>query len=174
VELVGAEGAPWWGVPVIAGLFLVGGATMGFGSSWLLEGRRAKTKLRQRFLNEILSNAATLVKQADTIVSLASERASWLRLEDHVRARASTQEWLDDNWTALTAEADDLIRSRATLALTAPPAVVEASNALARNAALLLLRGREDAEITQGCSDLIGRYGREMRAETRKAFGIAD
>jgi hypothetical protein len=62
VQMIGTgEGAPWWGVPVIAGAFLIIGGALGFYFNWVIENRKAKAALRNRFIDQILETCAKIL-----------------------------------------------------------------------------------------------------------------
>lgn len=63
------DAAPWWGVPVIAGGFLVIGAFLGFFLNTLQDDRRAARELQIRFLEQRLVSASRLLGIADDVRS---------------------------------------------------------------------------------------------------------
>lgn len=56
-----AEAAPWWGVPVIAGAFLILGGAIGFWSNWRLEARKQTRAEALRWDADIRQYAAELL-----------------------------------------------------------------------------------------------------------------
>jgi len=56
-----ADIAPWWGVPVIAGAFLILGAVLGFWSNWLLEARKQSRTEALRWDADIRQYSAELL-----------------------------------------------------------------------------------------------------------------
>ena len=60
--------APWWGVPVVAGTFLIVGAVVGFLFNWLTDSRRAKREDRLRNLADV---KATSLKVAEILRQLS-------------------------------------------------------------------------------------------------------
>jgi len=70
IEVVGGgDGAPWWGVPVIAGSFLVLGAVLAFMFSSIQEKRRVELQISQRWdqdLREHVSAVIALSRQLRT------------------------------------------------------------------------------------------------------------
>lgn len=53
--------APWWGVPVVAGVFLLLGGVLGFWSNWLLDGRKQKRSEYLRWDEDIRKYTSELV-----------------------------------------------------------------------------------------------------------------
>ncbi len=54
--------APWWGVPVVAGSFLIIGALLGFLFNWVLEGRKASRAEAIRWDADLRKYAAELIE----------------------------------------------------------------------------------------------------------------
>lgn len=67
VEIVGNGGAPWWGVPVIAGVFLIVGAALGFWFNWLIEARKQRLADAVRWHNDIREHVAELLAAAEVV-----------------------------------------------------------------------------------------------------------
>ena len=62
-----AEAAPWWGVPVIAGAFLVIGALLGFLFNWIADARKAKREHTQRWHDEVRKLSVEAVAAARAV-----------------------------------------------------------------------------------------------------------
>lgn len=61
IEIVGGSGAPWWGVPVIAGIFLISGAFLGFFLNRANDSRRTRREDEQRWDRDLLGRAVDVV-----------------------------------------------------------------------------------------------------------------
>lgn len=59
--------APWWGVPVVAGVFLLLGSVLGFWSNWLLEGRKQKRSEHLRWDEDIRKYTSELIAASQTL-----------------------------------------------------------------------------------------------------------
>lgn len=68
-----AAQAPWWGVPVVAGVFLLLGGLLGFWSNWLLEGRKQKRSEYLRWDEDIRKYASEIIALSQI---LSKERLS--------------------------------------------------------------------------------------------------
>lgn len=76
IEIVGNDhGTPWFGVPLVAGVFLVVGALLGFWFNWLLDGRKARRDQSRQwdadireFGSKALGAAALLPTELDLAV----------------------------------------------------------------------------------------------------------
>jgi hypothetical protein len=67
VESGSATEAPWWGVPVVAGAFLIAGALLGFLFNRLQDDRRMKREDRLRWDDRILERSAKFVQSAEEL-----------------------------------------------------------------------------------------------------------
>jgi hypothetical protein len=65
VEVVAAMPAPWRGVPVVAGGFLLLGGVLGFFFNRLQDNRKAKREDRQRWDERIIDLSASVLDSAD-------------------------------------------------------------------------------------------------------------
>lgn len=75
VELANtADGVPWWGVPVIAGAFLIVGAALGFWFNWILEGRRARREDLRKWDDRILELTVDVAAKVDAFARVASTK----------------------------------------------------------------------------------------------------
>lgn len=63
--------APWWGVPVVAGSFLVIGAVLGFWFNRLQDDRKAKREHDQRWYEHVRSLSAEAVALISEYISVA-------------------------------------------------------------------------------------------------------
>lgn len=61
IEAAAASPAPWWGVPVIAGSFLILGGVFGFASNWLLENRKQARAEAIRWDGDIREYVAEII-----------------------------------------------------------------------------------------------------------------
>lgn len=71
IEIVGVVGAtPWWGVPVIAGLFLLTGGFLTFLFTRSNDARKAAREQAATWSEDLLDRGARLLDAADTVRSL--------------------------------------------------------------------------------------------------------
>ena len=70
IQVVGVEGAPWWGVPAIAGGFLVLGALLGFWFNKIQDDRKAKRELAARYMDQRLEHCSALLESARVVDDL--------------------------------------------------------------------------------------------------------
>jgi hypothetical protein len=61
------ESAPWWGVPVVAGAFLLIGGLLTFLFNFALDRARARRESRQRWDGALLEAGAELLQTAQAI-----------------------------------------------------------------------------------------------------------
>jgi hypothetical protein len=94
VQIVGGEAAPWWGVPVIAGAFLLIGAVVAFLLNRSLEASKATREARTRWHTDVRSLGAEvlaialqmtdtydLIQSTGTENQVVRERRSALKVE---------------------------------------------------------------------------------------------
>jgi hypothetical protein len=79
--------APWWGVPVIAGVFLLTGTLIGFVSNHMLMRKQLRREDHRRWDNEILNTA--LLMQGIVRDLLRRDLSEWPKDEEGVRVRAA-------------------------------------------------------------------------------------
>ncbi|NUT72348.1 hypothetical protein [Pseudarthrobacter sp. C4D7] len=65
ITLFSQKDAPWWGVPVIAGIFLMIGASMSFGSAWTVDRIKGNRELARRFDADIKAYGAEFLQSCD-------------------------------------------------------------------------------------------------------------
>lgn len=66
--------APWWGVPLIAGCFLIIGGALGFWFNWLLDGRRQRRSEAIRWDGDLRQYVAELVSIVETLIRERTRR----------------------------------------------------------------------------------------------------
>ncbi|MCA5891987.1 hypothetical protein LEP48_01305 [Isoptericola sp. NEAU-Y5] len=71
--------APWWGVPAIAGSFLIVGGALGFWFNWILEGRRQGRSEAIRWDGDIRQYVAELVGVVETLIKERSRRGAFTK-----------------------------------------------------------------------------------------------
>lgn len=79
IEVVGGDGAPWWGVPVIAGGFLILGAVLGFFFNQLQDKRRAERERIQQWDKNLLDHASSAISLARQFISDAYDHETWMK-----------------------------------------------------------------------------------------------
>ncbi|CAN7151616.1 hypothetical protein LJR044_002483 [Microbacterium foliorum] len=123
-----AAAAPWWGVPVVAGSFLLIGAALGFLFNWLLENRKQSRAEAIRWDSDIREYAADLISAARklemehalqsgfTAGSLNIFRTELDQLTDQQRAELlggdTAEEWLRSRVEGVRDEAPEFEASR--------------------------------------------------------------
>lgn len=70
---VAAPAAPWWGVPVVAGCFLIVGAVLGFFFNRLQDKHRADREKLQRWDQNVLGHTSRVVLLAERFITEAHE-----------------------------------------------------------------------------------------------------
>ncbi|WIE74487.1 hypothetical protein [Curtobacterium sp. MCSS17_007] len=68
-----APTAPWWGVPVVAGCFLIVGAILGFLFNRLQDKHRAKREKLERWDQNVLDHTSRVVLLAERFIAEAHE-----------------------------------------------------------------------------------------------------
>ncbi|WIB34418.1 hypothetical protein [Curtobacterium sp. MCSS17_005] len=72
-EAVASPAAPWWGVPVVAGAFLIVGAILGFFFNRLQDKHRADREKLQRWDQNVLGHTSRVVLLAERFITEAHE-----------------------------------------------------------------------------------------------------
>ncbi|WP_146085489.1 hypothetical protein [Rathayibacter sp. AY1C4] len=107
-------GAPWWGVPVVAGSFLILGAILGFVFNRINEGAKALREDSVRWSNNILLTATdfrrAIVAATDGLLSVDSMREDWLNMgaDEYTANQPKKQIEIHQNLHTARASADDL------------------------------------------------------------------
>lgn len=73
IQIVGESSAPWWGVPVIAGCFLLLGAVLGFIFNRLNDRHRERREARTRWHDLVRELSAEIVTGADRVWKLRQD-----------------------------------------------------------------------------------------------------
>jgi hypothetical protein len=160
--------APWWGVPVIAGSFLIIGGLLAFLYSLITEGRKAKREDVRRFENDIrrlhvaIFRAAAPFSSTDSLTwSNSEERA--IKLADLRQAISAMEEAMfelmiiADN--AVLDKVNDVVSNAVAVVdhlddggEVSPPLLESVAHALHRLVGQMRnsLRIPEDVKVTQG------------------------
>lgn len=77
----GGDAAPWWGVPVIAGGFLVLGAFLAFVFNLIQDNRRAAREKAQRWDQNVLDHTSTVITLTKRLLSASSDYQSAQQVE---------------------------------------------------------------------------------------------
>jgi hypothetical protein len=70
---VAGSSAPWWGVPVVAGCFLIVGAVLGFLFNRLQDKQRAEREKHQRWDQNVLDHTSRIVLLSERFITEAHE-----------------------------------------------------------------------------------------------------
>jgi len=110
IDVAANTSAPWWGVPVIAGSFLVIGAALGFAFNWLLESRKAKREDKLRWHELVRKLSAEIFAHGSRLYDLSREDADLrsLGLDDSIPIKAQVVRALSEEKRALANKANEL------------------------------------------------------------------
>jgi hypothetical protein len=127
VELATSQAsAPWWGVPVVAGLFLIIGAILGYIFNRANERRRELREDKRRFDEKILELSISLVSTSQEITLKAGSL-------NRIAKSGAT-----DEWAKVRLEISELVKAafaiNGALFLLAPTPVSNYANALVERA----------------------------------------
>ena len=102
--------APWWGVPVVAGSFLLFGAVLGFVFNRANDKRRAELDAEARWREVVRTLTAAIFAHAARIKDLARENAELYDegLDDSVPFKARVSRKLWDEQAALQEKASEV------------------------------------------------------------------
>jgi hypothetical protein len=144
-----SEGAPWWGVPVVAGVFLVVGATLGFFFNWLLEGRRARREDQHKWDERLVDHATKALALAVQFEKeLPIYRPAMEAKIQEIRELAATSEQPVGFDVGDTYPSYNAMRIETTaLKIIAPSGVVAASEQLARVGARVVFKSIPGANV---------------------------
>lgn len=71
------ESAPWWGVPVVAGTFLIIGGVLGHQFNKRQEDRKAERALSERYMDQRLEHCSNLLEEARAVKEKLGEAGVW-------------------------------------------------------------------------------------------------
>lgn len=71
------ESAPWWGVPVVAGVFLLIGAVVAHQFNNRQEDRKAERSLAERYMDQRLEYCSNLLDAARTVKDILGKGGTW-------------------------------------------------------------------------------------------------
>lgn len=135
--LVAASAQPWWGIPVIAGCFLLLGGALGavisFLSTRASDRRKAAREDEQRWDSELLARAGTMLSTLDILYETN------LHIQDSINdsiTNGSSPESLQlaaANMEKQTAAVNNFARARTELGLIAPFDVLTAANVISKD-----------------------------------------
>lgn len=137
IEVVGGSSAPWWGVPVIAGGFLVLGTVLGYFFNRAQDLRAAKRERLQRWDENVLAHSSSVISLVKRLRSAAidartvEDTLTQISIDQMKRGEAVPppspyRPHLDE----LTGSFDALLRECDLLELVAPPLIREATRSL--------------------------------------------
>lgn len=131
IQMVGGgDAAPWWGVPVVAGVFLLLGGVLGFVFNRINEDRKVKRERSERYHADVLSTCTQLVVHVDTVADRGYVIAALLKRDPLVQARQSTQNAIEQKLEEMLEAASQVASTHATLRLVAPSDIREAAVAV--------------------------------------------
>lgn len=161
-EAASDVGAPWWGVPVVAGAFLLLGAILGFLFNWFLEGRKQKRELRARWDANLLDHTSAVTTLTKTLALAARDY--------HVFEKREFDEATAPSAAKMHNAYGDLQRECDLLSLVAPPVVRDAAKKVMERAwPIVRLKETDDLiEVYESLQDAAD----DLAAEVRKHFGI--
>lgn len=102
-------GAPWWGVPLLAGLFVIIGALVTFISTKASDKRRARREDKVRIATESTESASKLLEEAGRIEKAVAQQQTLSHAKfqgDYLNDIATLLEDLDTAWTKFELVAD--------------------------------------------------------------------
>lgn len=79
IEVAGGDVAPWWGVPVIAGAFLIIGAVLGYVFNRLQDKERARRDRSQQWDQNLLAHASSAISLARQFINDAYDHETWMK-----------------------------------------------------------------------------------------------
>jgi hypothetical protein len=102
-------GAPWWGVPLLAGLFVIIGAAVTFFSTMTSDRRKAKREDKVRVATGSTESASSFLEQAARIEKAVAQQLTLSHVKfqgDYLNDIAALLEDLDTAWTKFELVAD--------------------------------------------------------------------
>lgn len=107
-------GAPWWGVPLLAGLFVIIGAAVTYFSTRASDKRKVKREDKVRIATESTESASKLMEEAARIEKLVAQQQTLSHAKfqgDYLNEITALLEDLDSAWTKFELVADkDLLQ----------------------------------------------------------------
>ncbi|PVW05432.1 hypothetical protein DEA06_06750 [Microbacterium sp. Gd 4-13] len=178
IEITGSgETAPWWGVPAIAGAFLILGAVLGFWFNRLQDERKATRERSYQWDQNLLSRSSTMITLVRQLNSAAYDHETWTRTYtelavdqmqrgepvDPLPVAKPTLSTLSDTFSAFNEEFT-------TIQLIAPLAVRNAATETYHYATFLMeAQGRQAVEKA---ARELARSSEELEKAVRAHFGI--
>lgn len=173
-----AATAPWWGVPVVAGSFLIVGALLGFWFNRLQDERKAKRDRAYQWDQKLLERASGAITLLRRLNGAAHDHDAWMRTlselaidqmkrgdpVDPIPVEKPTLEALLDTFAAFNEEFT-------TIQLLAPETVRHAS-VETYHYATFLMEARDTKEIQKAARDLSTSSAAFEKA-VRLHFGIS-
>lgn len=102
-------GAPWWGVPLLAGLFVIIGALVTFISTKASDKRKAKREDKVRIATESTESASKLLEEAGRIEKAVAQQMTLSHVKfqgDYLNEVSALIDDLDSAWTKFELVAD--------------------------------------------------------------------
>ncbi len=133
VDEIFGSSAPWWGTPLIAGIFLILGAVLAFVFNSIQDSRKARREKQQRWDQNVLAHASEVITLLKKFRSAASDARTseavftQLAVDQMKRGEAIDPPPFDHPaMSALMSAYDDLTRECDLLRLVAPQRVRDA------------------------------------------------
>ena len=168
--MTGGSGAPWWGVPVIAGGFLIIGALIGFYFNGVLDSRRAERALAERFYEKVLDYSSTMTNAADEMFGATTAYATYLELSTSGEHRTTLETELSKQ---MVGHLTVLVEVHSSLLLVAPNAIRAAAMDLMKSTHKLFQYDHDPAALKSASVELKVADEAFQRA-VRTQFGIID
>ncbi|WP_439692678.1 hypothetical protein ACRQ4B_17575 [Curtobacterium sp. SP.BCo] len=162
--------APWWGVPVIAGIFLVVGAVVTFFATRSNDDRKANRDHQARWHDEIRGLSADAIAAAREVHQFSVDQSRFYSVPDPAD-QPDADKHIDAIQTQAEAEYAKLLHTQGGLNLVAPASITNALSEMVVAAHVVLIAvEREDSDAR---ADLRPKIGAFIEAN-RKYLGIED
>jgi len=122
VELVGQAGPPWWGVPVLAGIFLLLGGFLGFLFNRINEDRKAKREHKARWHDQVRVLSSKAITSARAIYQASVDKTNATEVPDPDDQPAADDKYAKANAKGW-AELDVLLELQGDVSLVAPASI---------------------------------------------------
>lgn len=107
-QILAAEKAPWWGIPLITGAATLFGALVAFGSTWASDRRKAKREKKDKQIEDTREAANELIslgREIETLVMMQETKARALDAREYVKATMDNAMRLKDVWATFELQA---------------------------------------------------------------------
>lgn len=164
--LSGGESAPWFGVPLIAGGFLVLGAVLGYVFNRLQDKRRARQDLSVRYLDQRLEASATVLHAAMQIRDIL-RKTGWpapgVTLPPAAAAKVAEAK------REIKAHSEEAAAAHTSMLLISSEALLQPTRKL--HAATLYARTVDDNPRARDCREKLDREIKSFQMACRQHFG---